>query len=207
AQGRGRADLRDGREPYLDGAAAGLSLRGDGTVRDADADGTHPPAADDGRRGGRGTLARSQREHVAGRAPGGGALHPREPGSPRLDPRSGPHRARARPVRSAPAADGGGLADPAVRSAASGTATGQGPCCRAASDRCDSWRRGGGCPGTVLNGGRRHSMPGLRTARISAGATVAPPSRTSRAPSAPFRTSLTRLYASTAVTCESSPAA
>src|SRR5690606_42033066 len=66
AQGRGGADLRDGREPYLDGAAAGLSLRGDGTVRDADTYRTHPPAADDGRRGGRGTLARSQREHVAG---------------------------------------------------------------------------------------------------------------------------------------------
>jgi hypothetical protein len=56
-------------------------VRGDGTVRDGDADRADPAATDHGRGGGRGPVAGPGDEHLDGRAARGGGIHPRERGA------------------------------------------------------------------------------------------------------------------------------
>jgi hypothetical protein len=145
------ADLRHGRKPHLNGPPAGLSVRGDGTVRHADPHRTHPVAAHDG--GGRGGFALAQpgAEHVGSGKARGRHLHPPEPWAAFDGARSRAHRKGAGTVRAKTARDRG---EPA--STAGGSATGTAGAAAPARSGCIPCRGcaggGGGAAGRAFLG-------------------------------------------------------
>ena len=148
----GRADLRAGRDADLDGAAARAPVRGDGALRDADADGAHPAAADDGGGRGGGALAQSADEHVGDGAAGGDGLHPHQPRAAGGGAGAGGDGAHPVAARAAIAADGGGGADPGERAGA--RARGAAGAGLGLGARRGHGRRGaGGAGDAALNGG------------------------------------------------------